>query len=99
MTRFALTIALAVTAAAQETAPPATPAKPPAADAPSTNQTQRTSINLLGQTDPGSGESRRNENVQFNLIDTSTMKELMVRLGTSAMNVQYYYDILLYNCL
>lgn len=47
-------------------------------------QAQRTRLNLLGQTDAASGESRRNENVQFNLIDTSTVKELNVRLGTSA---------------
>ncbi|MCC6539708.1 MAG: hypothetical protein IT162_19320, partial [Bryobacterales bacterium] len=59
----------------------AAPAKPEAAAAP---QTQRTTMNLLGQTDSGSGESRRNENVQFNLIDTATMKELMVRLGATA---------------
>jgi len=39
---------------------------------------------LLGQTDSGSGESRRNENVQLNLIDTATTKELMVRLGATA---------------
>ena len=75
-------MALASIAWAQEATPPAASAKP--ADAPPPNQVQRTSINLLGQTDAGSGESRRNENVQFNLIDTSTMKELMVRLGTSA---------------
>ena len=30
------------------------------------------------------GESRRNENVQFNLIDNNALKELNVRLGSSA---------------
>jgi hypothetical protein len=32
------------------------------------NAQQRTQLNLLGQTDAASGESRRNENVQFNLM-------------------------------
>ncbi|MBM3787278.1 MAG: TonB-dependent receptor [Acidobacteria bacterium] len=41
-------------------------------------------INLLGKTDTASGESRRNENVQFNLIDNNSIKELNIRLGTTA---------------
>lgn len=45
---------------------------------------QRTEINLLGQTDTGAGESRRNENIQFNLVDNNALKELRVRLGTTA---------------
>ena len=32
---------------------------------------QRTSLNLLGQTDANSGESRRNENVQFDLVNNN----------------------------
>lgn len=43
----------------------------------------RTELNLLGQTDAKSGESRRNENVQFNLIDNNALKELNQRLGTT----------------
>ncbi len=46
--------------------------------------TQRTSINLLGETSSESGESRRNENVQFNLVDNNALKELNIRLGTTA---------------
>ncbi|MDX2149995.1 MAG: hypothetical protein SFV54_04620 [Bryobacteraceae bacterium] len=46
--------------------------------------TERTQLNLLGQTDTRSGESRRNENVQFNLIDNNALKELNQRIGTSA---------------
>ena len=45
---------------------------------------QRTTLNLLGQEDTESGESRRNENVQFNLIDTNALQELNVRMGVSA---------------
>ncbi len=45
---------------------------------------QRTSLNLLGQEDTKSGESRRNENVQFNLVDTNTLQELNIRLGATA---------------
>lgn len=45
---------------------------------------KRTELNLLGTTDSRAGESRRNENVQFNLIDNNALKELNFRLGTSA---------------
>lgn len=41
----------------------------------------RTALNLLGETDSKSGESRRNENVQFNLIDNNALKELNQRIG------------------
>src|SRR6202171_2801528 len=45
---------------------------------------KRTELNLLGATDSGVGESRRNENVQFNLIDNNALRELNARLGTNA---------------
>lgn len=45
---------------------------------------KRTELNLLGSTDSAGGESRRNENVQFNLIDNNALRELNARLGTSA---------------
>jgi hypothetical protein len=45
---------------------------------------RRTELNLLGATDSAAGESRRNENVQFNLIDNNALKELNTRLGTNA---------------
>jgi len=45
---------------------------------------QRTELSLLGQTNSGAGESRRNENVQFNAIDNNALKELNLRLGTTA---------------
>ncbi len=58
------------------------PARAPAAADAKTDR--RTDLNLLGKTDTGSGESRRNENVQFNPIDNNALKELNVRMGTTA---------------
>src|SRR5437763_2695948 len=66
---------------------PSEPAKPE--PAPKTDQ--RTELNLLGKVDTQSGESRRNENVQFNLIDNNTRKELNTRLGTSATIVEEFH--------
>jgi hypothetical protein len=45
---------------------------------------KRTELNLLGATNSAAGESRRNENVQFNLIDNNALKDLNIRLGTNA---------------
>ncbi|HVW83283.1 MAG TPA: hypothetical protein VHB50_01315, partial [Bryobacteraceae bacterium] len=45
---------------------------------------KRTELNLLGSVDSSAGESRRNENVQFNLIDNNALKYLNIRLGTNA---------------
>src|SRR6266853_4648377 len=45
---------------------------------------KRTELNLLGTIDAKAGESRRNENVQFNLIDNNALKDLNFRLGTNA---------------
>jgi hypothetical protein len=46
------------------------------------SQTQRNdNLNLLGQANTSQGESRRNENIQFNLVDNNALKELNVRLG------------------
>src|SRR6476661_8206415 len=39
---------------------------------------RRTELNLLGQTDTGSGEGQRNENVQFNLIENNALKDLLL---------------------
>lgn len=61
---------------------------PESENKPATNGAQdanrRTDMNLLGRTDAGSGESRRNENVQFNLVNNNALKELNIRLGTTA---------------
>jgi hypothetical protein len=66
--------------------------KAPAESAkPEAKPDQRTELNLLGKVDTESGESRRNENVQFNLIDNNTRKELNTRLGTSATIVEEFH--------
>jgi hypothetical protein len=50
----------------------------------------RADVNLLGRADVQAGESRRNENVQFNLIDNNALKDLNVRLGTTATVIQEF---------
>src|ERR1041384_1245492 len=78
-----LPLIFALLAAGQDK-PPAEPVKPePKPD-------QRTELNLLGRVDTEKGESRRNENVQFNLIDNNALKELNIRMGTSATIVQEF---------
>src|SRR6266436_1956182 len=66
---------------AQQSVPsePATPVSEQKA-----REEKRTELNLLGTTDAKAGESRRNENVQFNLIDNNALKDLNLRLGTNA---------------
>src|SRR5881409_2055176 len=51
---------------------------------------KRIELNLLGKTDAAAGESRRNENIQFNLVDNNALKELNVRLGTTATIVREF---------
>ncbi len=55
-----------------------------AAPAPTAPAAEAVHLNLLGNTNAAAGESRRNENVQFNLVDNNALKELNVRLGVSA---------------
>jgi hypothetical protein len=74
---------LAVPALAQQPQEPK-PAASPDPPAPA----RRADINVLGQVNAAAGESRRNENVQFNLIDNNALKELNIRLGTTATIVQ-----------
>jgi hypothetical protein len=51
---------------------------------------RRTQLNLVGAVDTNAGESRRNENVYFNPIDNNALKELNVRLGTTATIVERF---------
>ncbi|MGH9848043.1 MAG: hypothetical protein ACREEM_55875, partial [Blastocatellia bacterium] len=64
--------------------------KPNDADAKSADSARRIELNLLGKTDASSGESRRNENVQFNLVDNNALKELNARVGTTATIVREF---------
>ena len=57
-------------------------AAPPNSESPENRK--RIELNLLGKEDAAAGESRRNENIQFNLIDNNALKELNVRLGATA---------------
>ncbi len=54
------------------------------------DSSKRIELNLLGKTDVAAGESRRNENIQFNLVDNNALKELNVRLGTSATIIREF---------
>ena len=60
------------------------------ASGPRGGSAERTTMNLLGETSSESGESRRNENVQFNLVDNNALKELNIRLGTTATIVSEF---------
>jgi hypothetical protein len=71
-------------------APSSNPAIPSAAPGASETSAARTQLNLLGQTDTNSGESRRNENVQFNLIDNNALKEINQRLGVTPTITQEF---------
>ena len=51
---------------------------------------ERTTLNLLGEVDSSSGESRRNENVDITLIDNNVLKELNRRMGTTATLVRTF---------
>ena len=50
----------------------------------------RTRLNLLGEVDSESGETRRNENVRLTLIDNNVLKELLQRMGTSATIIKQF---------
>jgi hypothetical protein len=63
----------------------APPERPDTAD-----DRRRVELNLLGKVDTGAGESRRNENLHFNLIDNNALKELNVRLGPTATLIDYF---------
>ena len=63
---------------------PQQPEKPAPATTESPENRKRVELNLLGKEDAAAGESRRNENIQFNLIDNNALKELNVRLGATA---------------
>lgn len=64
--------------------------KQTAEEAKPADASKRVELNMLGKTDSASGESRRNENVQFNLVDNGALKELNVRLGTTATIVREF---------
>jgi hypothetical protein len=82
--------ALPCLALAQEKPQPPAPDKPNEAESKPADANKRVELNMLGRADASSGESRRNENVQFNLVDNGALKELNTRLGTTATIVQEF---------
>jgi hypothetical protein len=80
-----IVLATALPAQQRPEAPPS-----PEASAAHPEAAKRVELNLLGKTDAGAGESRRNENVQFNLVDNNVLKELNVRLGAVATIVEEF---------
>jgi hypothetical protein len=68
--------------------PPKGPKPEPAAE--KNVAAARAELNLQGVTDSASGESRRNENIQFNPIDNNALKDLSVRMGTTATIIQEF---------
>ena len=83
-----LLLAAAVVLAAQQ---PSAEKKPETAPEPrAAEPSRRIELNLLGQTDAAAGESRRNENLHFNLIDNNALKELSVRLGATATIIEEF---------
>lgn len=95
--RFVLLIfASAALAQSPKDAPKSAPDPLKTADAP---KPAADNLNLLGSTNTQGGESRRNENVSFNLIDNNSLKELNIRMGTTATIVtemqpqRHYYGV------
>src|SRR5689334_2981997 len=71
--------------AQQKEAPGPAPAPPARPD-----ESRRLELNLLGKTNVTAGESRRNENIQFNLVDNNALKELNIRLGATATIIEVF---------
>jgi hypothetical protein len=63
-------------------------ARPPERPETAPESNRRGELNLLGQADAQSGESRRNENIQFNLVDNNLLKELNVRLDAGRQQIR-----------
>ncbi len=89
----------AISAVAQEQPVPAQTAEDgntgaaaaaPAVDEEVTDSADRTELNLLGEVDSESGEARRNENVRLTLINNNVLKELNVRIGTTATMIEEF---------
>src|SRR5574341_2590611 len=75
---------------AQQAEKPIPQEKPNTEESKPNDTGKRVELNLLGKADAASGESRRNENVQFNLVDNNALKELNIRLGTTATIVSEF---------
>ena len=83
-----------LTPPASDEAPEPAPAdSAPASAVADTADDERTKLNLLGQVDSSSGESRRNENVRITLTDNNVLKELNTRMGpTATLVLEFHAD-------
>src|SRR4051794_39345830 len=81
-------VLVAQTALSAPGRPAAEEQKPATAE--SSESRKRVELNLLGKEDASAGESRRNENIQFNLVDNNALKELNVRLGVTATIIEQF---------
>jgi hypothetical protein len=84
---------LALSGFAQEQekeASPQAPAPQAESDERAEAQRRRVEMNLLGAADTEGGESRRNENIQFNLVDNNALKEMNLRVGVSATVIREF---------
>lgn len=70
--------------------PPSEAVNQPSAPAAPAPDAARSQLNLRNQTDTASGESRRNENVNFNPIDNNALREVNLRLGATATVVEQF---------
>ena len=70
--------------------PPQTGEEPEQTETDAAAAARRAELNLLGQTNAEAGESRRNENVQFTLVDNNSQRELNIRLGLTATLVDEF---------
>ncbi|MEZ5391691.1 MAG: hypothetical protein R2724_02175 [Bryobacterales bacterium] len=72
--------------------PPEVPSEEADSEAPVVDlDASRTDLNLLGAVDAQSGEARRNENVQIDLIDNNVLKEMNKRVGVTATIVDEFH--------
>ena len=72
------------------TEPPTAQEAAPADESSEAPAVERTDLNLLGEVDAASGEARRNENVQIDLIDNNVLKEMNKRVGVTATVVETF---------
>jgi hypothetical protein len=84
-----LLLQLTILVQAQEKTPPPAEKQAEAESKPS-DSAKRVELNLLGKTDASAGESRRNENITFNLVNNNALKDLNVRLGTTATIIREF---------
>jgi hypothetical protein len=88
-----LFLSLGISCIGSDSPDKAPPQRKPASDAVSEQDSgdgSKGQLNAVGRVDSEKGESRRNENIQFNLIDNHGLQELMGRIGLTATIVSEF---------